>query len=179
MSKNRNKYNWDNSNLLIAIIIVIVIIVFLISLGKINWSSTIDKSQGKSKDDIQRRHDILKALVDKQKALKEKLAKRFRWIYFFIRLVFVGIWTVITLFIKWELINELGDFLNYSQAFFIGLVVMNFLTFGNLANLKSFLDNIKNRVENRVWGKYINIDNKISANVLEINSLSNQIEKFK
>lgn len=174
----KNKHNWGNSNFLIAVVIVIVIIVFLLSLGKINWSSTIDKSQGKSKEDIKRRHDKLKTLVDKQKALKEKLSKRFRWIYFFIRLLFVSIWGIgILLLIKWRIVKELEDFLNCSQAMLIGLIVLNFLTFGNLTNLTSFLNNIRRHVENRVWGKYINIDEKIATNEAEIDRLSNQIIK--
>ena len=79
--------------------------------------------------------------------------------------------------IKWRIVKELEDFLNCSQAMLIGLIVLNFLTFGNLTNLTSFLNNIRRHVENRVWGKYINIDEKIATNEAEIDRLSNQIIK--
>lgn len=177
---SKSKSNWENNVIIIAVIIVVIIIIYLVSAGRINLTTKIDKNEEESIEETKRKHARLKNHLEKQKALREKLAQRFWWIYFVTRLIFVVLWGLLVFILsKFHLAQNLGDFLNYFEAIFIGFIVLNFLAFGNLTNLNSFLENIKNRLENRVWGKYINIDDKIASNEEEINRLSDQIKKSK
>jgi hypothetical protein len=59
------------------------------------------------------------------------------------------------------LINNLEDILNYSEAAILVWIALNFLTFGNLSKLNSFIDLVKMKLENLIWGKYVNIDEAI------------------
>ncbi|GAA0873995.1 hypothetical protein GCM10009118_04030 [Wandonia haliotis] len=174
----RAKKNWEENVLIIALVIIVIILIYLVTVGKVNLTSKIDNEKDESIDLARHRHAKLKAHLDKQESLKTKLQKLFKRIYFVIRVLIIAGWSVgVFTLIKFNLIKDIGDFLDYSQLLLIALLVIHFLTFGTISNLKSFLDNIKGRLENRIWGKYINIDEKIKSNKKEINSLEQQILK--
>jgi len=162
---------------LLVLFIIVLIIIFVASLGQVNISDTVSspKEFKDTKEQAQRRHDKLKVLIEKQIALKEKLTKRFRRIYFAVRLSFIALWGgYIFVLIKLHWIQNLGDALNYSEAAILVCVALNFLTFGNLSNLNSFLGLIKLKLENWIWGKHINISESIEENKTELKMLKNE-----
>ena len=174
--KDNNIPTW--AIILIVIIVIIIVVVFVISLGTVNAGNVakIPKEFKDTKEEAKRQHDRLKGLVEKQVNLRTKLEKRFRRIYFSIRVGFVIIWfALLTGLFFLGLIKNLGDALNYSEALILLLITFNFLTFGTITKLETFIELLKLRVENWVYGKYVNINEKIELNKSELEKLTEAI----
>jgi len=178
MSGKKKDSDW--LGVFIVLFIIILLILYVVSFGKLNIGNNL-KAPNEFKDDkeqAQRRHNKLKALIEKKEALKIKLEKRFKRIYFLIRLGFVAVWAAyLYIFILLGHVNNLEDVLNYSEAAILGWVALNFLTFGNLSTLNGFIDLIKMRLENWIWGKHLNLDSKIELNKQEVVVLETTINK--
>jgi len=118
----------------------------------------------------------LKMLGEKL-VLKEKLASKFKRIHFFVRFSLVLIWFgVLSGFYFFGLIGSLCEALNYSEASILLIIVINFLTFGTISNLNNYIDLIKVKTENWVYGKYIDLDSKIDSNRIQLSNLSDEIK---
>ena len=162
MSKS-SKTKWEDSNIVIAIIVIAIIIIYIISIGKINFTSKIDNEK-----QIDKTRKELKEL----RKIKSKKQKRYKLVYFLIRLGFVILWAIITFILyKTKLIQNLGEFLNYTQVIVLSFLIINFLTFGNITNVKAFLGIIKNSLKRRIYGKYINIDERIAEKQVKLTKL--------
>jgi len=74
------------------------------------------------------------------------------------------------------LVSTLSDILDWSEAFLLVLLVVNFLTFGTLTNLENFIDILKNKIENWIYGKYIKVNEKIDANKNELKVIETVLE---
>lgn len=162
----------------IVIIVITIIIVFVLSLGTINAGNVgkIPKEFKDTKEEARRKHDRLKGLIDKQENLRMRLERRFRVIYFSVRLGFVFIWfALLTGLYFLGLLKNLGDALNYSEVLILILITLNFLTFGTITKLETFVEVLKIRIENWVYGKYVNINDKIELNKSELNKLIQEI----
>jgi hypothetical protein len=163
----------------VVVIIVIIIIAFVFSLGSLKTEdfNQLPEEFKDSKEEAKRKHERLRLLLEKQEKLKTKLDKWFKIIYFFVRLILVVFWFLIigTLY-YFNFIHNLGDLLNFSEALILICITINFLTFGTISNLKSFIDLIKTRIENWVYGKNITIDQKIEINKNELIKLKKEIE---
>ena len=167
-----NKKN-SNNNFLIVLVIVIVIIIYVASLGKVDV--TLEKSNKQNDEEknnlskLQARHKKLERLIQKKQELSTKLNKKFKRIYFGVRLVlsslFVGYNLLLYFFFN---ITNLGDLLNWNQFALIIMALFSFITFGSLANVKEFVQNIKMRLELRTYDKYKDI----------IKQLENHKEEF-
>lgn len=174
MNKKDNKIpTW-----VIVIIVIIVIVVFIASLGTLN-AGTVGKFPEEfkdSKEEAKRKHKRLTDLIEKQVGLKAKLEKRFRRTYFFVRLSFILLWgaAIAGLYVL-GLIKGIGDILNYSEASILLLIALNFLVFGRITNLENYVDLIKTRTENWVYGKYIKIDDNIEINKNELEKIVKEI----
>lgn len=169
----------DKETLLIIFVIVFIVIIYIATLGNVNIGDGIKfPSEFKdSKEDAERKHKRLEALVDKQEALKRRLNTRFKFVYFFVRLVFVGFWVgMIILLSVFGLVSTLSDILDWSEAFLLVLLIANFLTFGTLTNLENFIDILKNKIENWIYGKHVKIDGKIETNKNELKVIETVIE---
>jgi len=172
----RNKKNWDDLIIIVALIVITIVIVYIVTVGKINLIQIIDETNKKTRNEAIRKHERLKIHLDKQKDLKEKLTRKFKRIYFAIRLLFVLGWASgIAILYYYKIVTDLSSFLNYSQATVLLFILLYFLTFGNLTNLNTFLNMIKSRLENWIWGKHINIDKIITINEEELKSLESNM----
>jgi ABC-type multidrug transport system fused ATPase/permease subunit len=161
----------DYSLIIIAIIVFAFVVLYLLSLGKIKGTTSKSRYDelNESLEKANARHTKLQALIDKKVELKEKLKKRFRWIFFSVRILLVAFWAVaLILLYLFGIVVNIGDALNYSNAFILVLITLNFITFGNLTNLSSFINAIKTRVENWVYGKYVSIDGIIEVDNLKL-----------
>ena len=169
----------DKNTFLVLLLIVLLIIIYIITFGKVNIGNNMSfpNEFKDTKEEAERKHKRLKSLVDKQETLKRKLNKRFKIAYFFVRLVFVGLWIGI-IFVLWlfHVISSLSDILDWSEAILIFVVTINFLTFGNLKNIENYIHIIKTKIENWIYGKYIAIEKKIETNKSEIKEIENTIE---
>jgi len=168
----------DLSTAIIVLLIIFILILFVVSLGSVSSSNlTILPEELKdSKEEAKRRHKRLLTLIEKQEALKIKLDKKFKQIYFFVRLGFILLWVFILYsFQQFGLIKNLGDILNYSQLSIIIIAGLNFLTFGSITNLKTFLDYIKTITQNLVYKKYLSLNQKIKLNKFELTTLEEKL----
>jgi hypothetical protein len=167
MRKQDNSFNWG----LVVLVIAFVIVLYLLSLGNFNGSyfrSRYDELS-ESLANAKSRHKKLESLISKKHNLKKKLRKRFKLTYFFVRFLLVSIWGI-ALFGLFKLgwVINLGDAMNYSNVFVLLLITLNFLTFGNLTNMNAFLDSLKVRIENWVYGKYVSINVIIEVDNLKL-----------
>ena len=176
MSRNKSSI----PTILIVIIVIIILLLFVASLGTIDPGSIskIPDEYKDTKEEAKRRHKKLGELIEKQTALKIKLDKKFKRIYFFVRLGLVLLWFgILSIFYFFDQIKNVGDVLNFSQASILILLVLNFLTFGTITNLKNFIDIIKTETENWIYGKYITIEQRIEINKKELSVLEEEIKK--
>lgn len=177
MSKRKNN---DLYILIIIIVIIIILVLFVFTLGNVGPGSIrkIADEYKDSKEEAKRKHKRLEEHIKNQIALKLKLDRIFKRVYFGVRVGLVLIWFgIMSIFVVFGLIKDLSDFLNYSEASILILIVMNFVTFGTITNLKNFIDLIKTKTENLIYGKYIKIDYKIEGNKEELRKLEDEIRK--
>lgn len=164
---------------LVVVIVLIIIIVFVVSLGSINPGNTVKFPDAfkESKEEAKRKHKRLKEHIDKQVALKIKLDKRFKRTYLFIRITLVLLWFgILGVLYFINLISNLSDALTYSEVLIILVLIANFITFGSITNMNEFIDSLKTKTENWIYGKYIILDNTIESNKAELVKLDKIIK---
>lgn len=177
MATKKDDTNWT----LMVLFLLLLLVVYVLSLGKLDVGNNFS-APDEFKDDkeqAKRRHDKLKKLLEKKEALKTKLTKRFKRIYFAVRFSFIALWGVyiFTLFkINW--VQNLEDVINYSEAAILIWIALNFLTFGSLSNINNFLGLIKVKLENWIWGKHVNIEENIVEHKAEIVVCQLKIKKY-
>lgn len=162
--------------LIVVLIVLVVIIIFVASLGTLDIENQLPQEFKDSKDEALKKHKALLAELEKKKALKEKLARRFKYSYLTVRISLVIICSVSIFFLGYILgAQTLSDFLNYYEASIIALFAMNFIAFGTIANFHDFIHVLRTKVENWVWSKHINLPIEIDLMTKEIESLNGQI----
>jgi hypothetical protein len=170
-------------NIVLAIlIIVIVILVFVASFGQVDVTlSSPSKKRVLPKYDLnklQSRHKKLKALIEKKEALNIKLNKKFKRIYFGVRLVLASIYVGYNalLYFAFEITN-LGDLLNWNQFALVVIALFSFIAFGTFANVKDFITTIKMRLESKTYDKYVDITEQLKNHKKEAMKLTATISR--
>jgi ABC-type multidrug transport system fused ATPase/permease subunit len=170
-------YQW----LGIILLVVMVIIIFPLLFGQVSpkkWSDKYDELK-ESLQKAKHRNEKLRSLLEKKINLKQKLAHKFKWAYFFVRVILVILWlAVIFGLFKAGLIKDHWEALKYSELMVFIMILFHFITFGTLTNLTKFLDSIKTRLENWVYGKYVNIDDYIEADQKRLEEVENDTKKL-
>lgn len=180
--KDKNRSWW----FLIVIGVIIVILVYLFSFGYFNLSDESESDNKSIEEDIdplvklKTRHKKYVELAQKRRELREKLNKKFKRIYLAVRLglCFLYIGLNLTLYFSFG-VQNLGDILNWNELALLILAFISFATFGTLANLKEFIDGIKIKLENRIFGKHLNIDDKLHEDERGIILLEAEINEVK
>lgn len=177
-SKIKN-FKWYHLLLIVAIVLFIVYYLFTLGKGKVPKVPVVPDAFKDSYEYAVHRHRKLKDLVAKKEKLKKKLDRVFKLTYFSVRIGLVLVWGGV-MFVFWKIgqINNLEDFLNYSEASILLIITLNFLTFGKLTNLNMFLNRIKIKTENWIYGKYITIDKKLEGNINEKQNLELELNEL-
>lgn len=173
MSKKGSNSFW------VVIVVIILFLLYVVSLGNASGKkiTLVPDSFRDEKEEAKRKHKRLVDLIAKQEKLKAKLDKKFRRIYFGLRFgLTLIIGTIIFTLHLFRLIDDLGDFLNYVELTVLIILAFNFVTFGTVANLNDFVRMLKMRTENWVYGKYIDLDEKLNSNHEEKEKLAAVIE---
>jgi len=170
-----------DSKWMIVAILFLIIILWYLSFGTYNFVKSA-KWPDEFKDNLEeakRKHKRLSEHLNKQQGLKLKLAKRFKLSYLIVRIVFIASWFgfLFSLFLL-GMIHNLGDALNYSEAAILIFVIANFITFGTITNLEGFIHLTKTKIENWIYGKYIDIDEKIKLHKAEESQLAGEIALY-
>jgi putative copper export protein len=164
--------------ILIALLIVIGLVVFIGTFGKVNiGKSMAPEDFRESKSNALLRYERYQAVLNKRLDLKKKLDRIHKYIYLSVRVIFVLVWAGLIFFgYTINYINDLEDILNYSEALLLIILVFNFLCFGSLTNMNRMLDSLRTIVKNRVYRKYINLEEIIQRNESELAVLRTDIQ---
>ncbi|TYC08458.1 hypothetical protein ES677_14350 [Bizionia gelidisalsuginis] len=171
-----------NNTFLIILVIVIVIIIYVGSFGQVDLTlEKVSKQNDEVKDNLNRlqsRHKKLKDLIQKKEALNLKLNKKFKRIYFGVRLVLASIYLGYNTMLYFVFnITNLGDILNWNQFALMVIALFSFIAFGTFTNVKDFIENIKMRLESRTYNKYVDITEQLEAHKEEVTELTATITK--
>ena len=170
----------NNNTFLIILIIIIVIIIYIASLGQVNIiQNNFTEEKEKNISKLNRIHQRLKILIEKKEDLNKKLNKKFKWIYFGVRFglttIYIGFNIVLYTIFN---ITDIGEILNWNEAAIIMITLFSFLTFGTFANVNSFIQNIKMKLEIRIYNRYENLNDEILMHKSEENLLCNKIKNL-
>ena len=173
-----------NNTFLLIFVIVIIIIIYVGSFGQVDLTlEKVSKENDEQKynlSKLQSRHKKLKALIEKKEALNERLNKKFKRIYFGVRLVLVSIYLGYNAILYFAFnITNLGDLLNWNQFALIVIALISFIAFGTLTNVQDFINNIKMRLEYRTYDKYVDITEQVETHKKEEMKLTATITKTK
>ena len=182
--KKEKKRNYIPYILLAIIVITLIIVIYIVSLGQIDL--TAEKKKHKEKVDaknqltkLELRHEKLKTLIQKKEILNIKLNKRFKLIYFGVRLALMLL-TIAYNFILYFVFNitELSSLLKYNSYIVLIVSLFSFIAFGTLVNLKEFTQKIKLWLEVKIYSKYANITKQIETHKEEEISLIASIDNI-
>ena len=173
-----------NNTFLLIFVIVIIIIIYVGSFGQVDLTlEKVSKENDEQKynlSKLQSRYKKLKALIEKKEALNERLNKKFKRIYFGVRLVLVSIYLGYNAILYFVFnITNLGDLLNWNQFALIVIALFSFIAFGTLTNVQDFINNIKMRLESRTYDKYVDITEQLETHKEEVIKLTASITKTK
>lgn len=179
MSKKESSVNW----FVVVLIIFLFIIVYLATFGQVNINvenNKVIKDSAEVLSKLKIRHQKLKALIDKKEQLSKKLKLRFRLAYISVRLLFVGIFVSYNGILYYGYgLKELGVLLNWNELALIGVTLISFISFGSLASLKDFLDNVRMKLEVWVYSKKVFIDDDIQTHKVEVKQIALNISNTK
>jgi hypothetical protein len=169
----------NNNTIFIILIIIAVIIIYIASLGQVNIvQNNVIQEKEKNLSKLKRRHQKLKTLIEKKESLNKKLNKKFKWIYFGVRFGLTAMYITFNLFLFLYLkITEIGEILDWNEVAIITISIFSFLTFGTFTKLSQFIQDIKMKLEIRIYSNYENLVDEIKKNKNEIKSLSIKIEE--
>lgn len=168
-------------SLIDIILIILILFVFVFTLGKVEIP--IEKNEQNADDDndnlnkLKDRYRKLKALIKRKKLLHIKLNKRFKVIYFGVRVVLITLYLGFNAILFFVLdIKDLGEILNWNQVAVLIMIIFSFITFGTFSNVKEFVYSIKMQLEIRTFKKYLNIDEQVNTLENEASKLSIEIK---
>lgn len=161
----KRKYIW----IIIAVIsVIIVFLIYVFTFGKVDITKENDKRQcveGEKNDlnKLENRHRKLKVLIGRKEYLNRKLDKRFKRIYFGVRLLLSSLYLGFNV-VLYNVFNitKLSDLLNWNQLMILVISLFSFIAFGTLANAKEYIVKIKLWVELRIYSKYVDISEQLN-----------------
>lgn len=159
-------------NFLIILAFVAVIVIFITSLGTVNITEIQELKENKDSENnlskLQSRHKRLKFLIQKKEELNLRLNKKFKRIYFGVRIVLVALYIGYNALLYFVFnITKLSDLLNYNQLAIIVITLCSFIAFGTFANVKEFVANIKMTLESKTYSKHINLDEELTKHKID------------
>lgn len=180
MSKDLQDPESESSSraLLIALLVLAAIIIILSSFSK-NKSLSLEefkRTLRASREDLENRHKYLLERLEKNLKKKAKLDRLVRNSYFVFRFLIIFIWGLFAVVLHQEgQLNNLSDFLNYTNALIIFILVINYLIFGSLKSLNDFNERVKLIISNWVYGDYAHLEKDIKSLTNESQLVEEQI----
>lgn len=156
-----------NYTLFWILFIIFMIIAYIGSFGKIDINIEKEKREKEhSSNDkltkLKSRYQRITKLIQKKESLYLKLSKKFKRIYFGVRVVLTGFYMTYNFLLYYFFdIKKLGDILNWNQLAVMIIVLFSFTTFGTFSNAQDYIKRLKMRLEISIYGKYINLDKQL------------------
>jgi len=180
MSKNRNKEESESELtdfLILAIVLAVVaIILSIFSKDKSLSLAEFKRTLRESREELELKHKYLTERLEKNKKKKAKLDRLVRNSYFVFRFLIISTWGLFAILLHQEgQLNNLSDFLNYTNALIIFILVLNYLIFGSLRSLNDFNERVKLIISNWVYGNYAHLEKDIKSLTNESQLVKEQI----
>lgn len=165
-----------------AIIIIVIVIAFILTLGAFYKTESNDNKFESIEDKIKKakeKHKRLEEHLKKKKELKIKLEKKFFRIYLTIRILIISIMVSYNfIFWKMNLVNSVGDFVDINEVVVLIFGLMIFLVSREFKGLDEMISYTKNLIENKVYGKYVTLDDRIICDETELKKIGSEIKEM-
>ena len=161
--------------IILIFILIIAIAIYLVSLGQIDISGDNEKeSFAEKRRKALHRHGKLQELISKKEELKAKLDKKFKIYYFLARAGVILLWLGANATVYFVFDKEFSDLLTYNEVGILAILIIVFLRFGNITNIQNIVNYFKTKIENRVYGKYVSLPDKIEEHKEEVKQIENK-----
>lgn len=174
----KKKYLW----IFIAVIsVIIVFLIYVFTFGHVDITEEKKKQfclEGEKENlsKLENRHQKLKLLIRRKEDLNRKLERRFRWIYFGVRLFLSSLYVGFNILLYNVFnITKLSEILNWNQLMILVISLFSFVAFGTFANAKEYVAKIKLWIELRTYSRYVNISEKLNEHKKDEISLTSAI----
>jgi Ca2+/Na+ antiporter len=165
-------------NILIVLIVIALFVVWVMSLGQVSSNEISRPNEFKEdREQAKRKHKWYKIKLRGQKKLKEHLEKKLKLIYFGMRLGLFLLWggIIIALYLVGLIASLIGVF-GYTAGISGCIIGATYLSTGTYYDLKELADILKIRTENWVYGKYLDLDERIESSELKIEELDSKLQ---
>lgn len=180
LQRNSDRVSEDkplDNKLVIILVIIVVAIWYAFSMGWIKLSTESKEKELLRIESLKQKHKRFLEHLEKQQKLKKKLKRLFWWVYFGVRIFLVACLCGYNLALFYYFnVQDIGSLLNWNQVAVIGITIFSFLTFGNFKGFKEYISNWRMKLENRVYGKYLNLDERISVTQSSVSKITLEIE---
>lgn len=167
-------------HIVVLLVIVVLVIFYIVSWGKIDSERVPGPKEFKEdRKEAKKRYNWYKKLLQSKKKLKAHLDRKFRRIHLGVRAGIILLWAgVMYGLFALGLIVSLTGVVGYT-AFITGLIIgTTYLTSGTYYDLKDMANFIKIRTENWIYGKYLDLDERIESNELMIKKMEDSSLKL-
>lgn len=167
------KIGWKT--FLVIALLVLIVFLFISSLGQYNPTSIAKPKEYKDdRENAKLKHKWYQEIVKSKKKLKQYLDKKFKRIYLGVRAGLFLLWMGIMYgFYSVGVIVGAGGVVTYTSVVVIAVIGTNYLTSGTYLSLRDFLESIRIKTENWVYGDYIDLDEEIEESQEEVNPVLN------
>lgn len=164
-------------HIVVLLIIVALVIFYIVSWGKIDSERVPGPKEFKEdREEAKRRYNWYKKLLKSKKKLRVHLDRKFRRIHFGVRAGIILLWTGIMYgLFAIGMIVSLTGVVGYTTLITGFIILAIYLTSGTYYDLKEMAEFIKIRTENWIYGKYVDLDERIGSNELKIQKLETSI----
>lgn len=166
-------------NILIVLILIALVVIWIMSLGQVSSDEIARPNEFKeNREQAKRKHKRYKTKLRSQKKLKAQLDEKYKLIYFGMRLGLFFLWvgTMTGLYFL-GLIAGLGGVVAYTASISGCVIGANYLSTGTYYDLKELAEIVKIRTENWVYGKYLDLDEKIEYSQDKVEQLEKTLGK--
>jgi len=155
--------NFGWKTFLVIALFVLIVFLFISSLGQYNPTGIAKPDEFKDdREKAKLKHKWYQEILKSKKKLKKYLDKKFKRIYFGVRAGLILLWTGIMYgFYSIGVIVGAGGVVTYTSVVVIAVIGTNYLTSGTYLSLRDFLESIRIKTENWVYGEYIDLDKEI------------------
>lgn len=171
------KFGWRT--FLVIALFVLIVFLFISSLGQYNPTGIAKPDEFKDdREKAKLNHKWYQEILKSKKKLKQYLDKKFKRIYFGVRAGLILLWTGIMYgFYSVGVIVGAGGVVTYTSVVVIAVIGTNYLTSGTYLSLRDFLESIRIKTENWVYGEYIDLDKEIEEGPSDVYQLEKLITK--
>ncbi|MBO6623152.1 MAG: hypothetical protein JJ940_14790 [Balneola sp.] len=165
------KIGWKT--VLAIVIFVVIVFLFISSLGQYNPTGITKSEEFKDeREEAERKHQWFTEVLKNQKKLKTDLQFKFKWIYALVRVFVLLVWMafIYSMYTFGITTGILGLFALSSLPLWF-VIVANFFVTGTYRDLKDFIRVTEIKLENWVYGRYIDIDARIASTQEQIKSV--------